>query len=89
MQKIIEIEPSYGYHNLLLVLFSGPDRDVEGAAVFIQSIFLSQNRHNSKVIYPHFTTATDTSNIQVVFEVLVDTIIKENLRTNIKSVEML
>ena len=68
---------------------SGPDRDVESAAMYVQSLFLSLNRYPNKVIYPHFTTATDTTNIQVVFEVLVDTIIKENLRTNIKSVQML
>ena len=57
----------------------GADRDVESSALFIQTLFVSQNRQSSKVVYPHFTTATNTTNIQVVFEVLVDTILKENL----------
>ncbi|XP_067934688.1 guanine nucleotide-binding protein G(o) subunit alpha-like isoform X2 [Watersipora subatra] len=59
--------------------FAGADRDVESAAMYIQSLFMAQNRQPSKVIYPHFTTATNTSNIKVVFDVLVDTILKENL----------
>ena len=54
---------------------------MESAALYIQSLFTSSKRLASKVIYPHFTTATDTSNIQVVFEVVMDTIIKENLKT--------
>lgn len=43
------------------------------------SAFVSLNATPSKLIYHHFTTATDTSNIQVVFQVVMDTIIKENL----------
>ena len=35
--------------------------------------------NNGKIVYPHFTTATDTSNIKVVFKVVLDTIIRENL----------
>jgi len=47
--------------------------------MYIQSLFLRQNKQQCKVIYPHFTTATDTTNIQVVFDVIVDTILKDNL----------
>lgn len=43
------------------------------------STFASLNTTPGKLIYHHFTTATDTSNIQVVFQVVMDTIIKENL----------
>ena len=46
-------------------LFSGADRDVEGAADFVQKEFLERNLNKGKIIYPHFTTATDTSNIRV------------------------
>lgn len=59
--------------------YTGPDCDVDRAARFIQHLFQMQNRHQGKVIYPHFTTATDTSNIQVVFQVVMDTIVRENL----------
>lgn len=63
----------------------GPDHDVKSAAIFIQNLFLSQNKCPAKLIYPHFTTATDTTNIQVVFDVIIDGILKENL----KSLQML
>ena len=57
----------------------GPDRDVDAAGRFIQGEFMDRNLNKSKIIYPHFTTATDTSNIKVVFKVVLDTIIRENL----------
>ena len=57
----------------------GPDRDVEAASRFIQAEFMERNLNKSKIIYPHFTTATDTTNIKVVFGVVLDTIIRENL----------
>ncbi|CAH1273768.1 guanine nucleotide-binding protein G(o) subunit alpha-like [Branchiostoma lanceolatum] len=59
--------------------YTGADCDVDSAARFIQHMFQGCNKNPSKVIYPHFTTATDTSNIQVVFQVVMDTIIRENL----------
>lgn len=61
--------------------YRGKDRDVDSAARFIQTEFEKQNCVISKVIYPHFTTATDTSNIQVVFQVVLDSVIKDNLRS--------
>ena len=59
--------------------YTGPDRDVDSTARFILSKFIECKLNKSKVIYPHFTTATDTSNIKVVFKVVLDTIIRENL----------
>ena len=44
-------------------------------------MFVYQLKHKTGVLYPHFTTATDTSNIQVVFKVVMDTIVSENLAT--------
>lgn len=60
--------------------FRGKDKDVKSAAMFIQQQFIDQNIVSSKVIYSHFTTATDTSNIQVVFQVVMDSILRDNLR---------
>ena len=40
---------------------------------------MDRNLNKSKIIYPHFTTATDTSNVKVVMKVVLDTIIRENL----------
>lgn len=61
--------------------FPGPDKDVDSAARYIQHMFQEQNLMPGKVIYPHFTTATDTSNIQVVFQVVMDSILRENLKS--------
>ncbi|XP_041072519.1 guanine nucleotide binding protein (G protein) alpha v1 isoform X2 [Carcharodon carcharias] len=65
---------------LYFAQFRGADCDVDSAARYIANQFLSLNRSPAKLIYHHFTTATDTSNIQVVFQVVMDTIIKENLQ---------
>ncbi|MGH0136478.1 UNVERIFIED_CONTAM: hypothetical protein FKN15_010113, partial [Acipenser sinensis] len=51
----------------------------DAAARYISSKFLSLNKTPSKLVYHHFTTATNTSNVQIVFQVVLDTIIKENL----------
>ncbi|XP_036377973.1 guanine nucleotide binding protein (G protein) alpha v1 isoform X1 [Megalops cyprinoides] len=64
---------------LYLPQFRGADCDVDGAARYIASMFVALNATPSKLIYHHFTTATDTSNVQIVFQVVMDTIIKENL----------
>lgn len=58
---------------------SGPDRDFDAAGNFIKEEFMERNLNKGKIIFPHFTTATDTSNIRVVFKVVLDTIIRENL----------
>ncbi|CAG5135700.1 unnamed protein product, partial [Candidula unifasciata] len=60
--------------------FPGPDKDVDAAAKYIQHLFLTQVSSPSKIVYPHFTTATDTTNIQVVFQVLMDSILRHNLK---------
>ncbi|RXN02201.1 Guanine nucleotide-binding protein G(o) subunit alpha [Acipenser ruthenus] len=64
---------------LYLPQYRGADCDVDAAARYISSKFLSLNKTPSKLVYHHFTTATDTSNVQIVFQVVMDTIIKENL----------
>lgn len=61
--------------------YKGGDHDVDSGALFIQHRFQSRNRDPGKVVYPHFTTATDTSNVQVVFQVAMDTVLRGNLRT--------
>ncbi|XP_033894122.2 guanine nucleotide-binding protein G(o) subunit alpha-like [Acipenser ruthenus] len=64
---------------LYLPQYRGADCDVDAAARYISSKFLSLNKTPSKLVYHHFTTATNTSNVQIVFQVVLDTIIKENL----------
>ncbi|XP_009862342.1 G protein alpha subunit Gi isoform X2 [Ciona intestinalis] len=51
------------------------------AAAYIQLQFEDLNkRKDSKEIYTHFTCATDTTNIQFVFDAVTDVIIKNNLK---------
>lgn len=60
-------------------MFTGPDRDVDSAALFIQAEFSSRNKNENKLVFPHFTTATDTSNIQGVFQVVMDMVLADNM----------
>lgn len=53
----------------------------EEAAAYIQMRFEDLNlRKDQKEIYTHFTCATDTNNIQFVFDAVTDVIIKNNLK---------
>jgi guanine nucleotide-binding protein subunit alpha len=59
---------------------TGKDYDVEAAAQYMKLLYLSSIPHHGRIVYPHFTTATDTSNVTVVFQAVMDTIIYGNLR---------
>lgn len=50
------------------------------AAAYIQSQFEAMNKSATKEIYCHQTCATDTNNIQFVFDAVTDVIIANNLR---------
>ena len=65
-------------HHLRLYFpqYNGPDHDVSAAKKFIKGLFLARNIKSGRAVYPHFTTATDTSNIKVVFDDILDTIIQ-------------
>jgi len=53
-------------------------KDYENASQYIKKVFLDQN-DNKKVIYTHFTCATDTDNILVVFNAVKDIILNQTL----------
>lgn len=65
-------------HNILI--FPAGPNTFEAAAAYIQGQFESKNRSPNKEIYCHLTCATDTGNIQVVFDAVTDIIIANNLR---------
>ncbi|XP_022258804.1 G protein alpha o subunit-like, partial [Limulus polyphemus] len=50
------------------------------AAAYIQAQFEAKNKSTNKEIYCHMTCATDTTNIQFVFDAVTDVIIANNLR---------
>ena len=59
--------------------FDGPQLDVIAARNFILQMFLDLNPDPQKIIYSHFTCATDTKNIRFVFSAVKDTIVQRNL----------
>jgi hypothetical protein len=60
-------------------LFVGAQEYGEAAA-YIQAQFEAKNKSTTKEIYCHMTCATDTGNIQFVFDAVTDVIIANNLR---------
>ena len=65
---------------MLLVWFEGANTYDEAAA-YIQDQFENLNkRKDTKEVYTHFTCATDTNNVQFVFDAVTDVIIKNNLK---------
>lgn len=69
-----------------VVMFVNGDVVVVGAqeygeaAAYIQAQFEAKNKSTTKEIYCHMTCATDTHNIQFVFDAVTDVIIANNLR---------
>jgi len=60
--------------------YNGPKRDADRAKQFITDIFINcYPFKETKTIYPHYTCATDTKNIKVVFDSLKNTVLKKNL----------
>ncbi|XP_047690584.1 guanine nucleotide-binding protein G(o) subunit alpha isoform X3 [Prionailurus viverrinus] len=59
--------------------YTGPSAFTEAVA-YIQAQYESKNKSAHKEIYTHVTCATDTNNIQFVFDAVTDVIIAKNLR---------
>lgn len=47
---------------------------------YFQAQFEAKNKSTTKEIYCHMTCATDTQNVQFVFDAVTDVIIANNLR---------
>jgi GTPase SAR1 family protein len=60
--------------------YDGPPRDDIAAREFILKMFVDLNPDAEKIIYSHFTCATDTENIRFVFAAVKDTILQHNLK---------
>ncbi|XP_026570206.1 guanine nucleotide-binding protein G(o) subunit alpha isoform X2 [Pseudonaja textilis] len=59
--------------------YTGPS-NFPDAVTYIQTQYESKNKSSNKEIYTHITCATDTNNIQFVFDAVTDVIIANNLR---------
>jgi hypothetical protein len=63
------------------LIIAGPDCDVDRAALFIQHKFALCNQNSqSRAVSTHFTTATDTANVQAVVQVVIDSVMRHNTR---------
>ncbi|XP_065187963.1 guanine nucleotide-binding protein G(i) subunit alpha-like [Sycon ciliatum] len=60
--------------------YPGPNTFVEASNYIKQKFEDLNKKKDTKEIYAHLTCATDTNNIQFVFDVVTDVIIKNNLR---------
>ncbi|XP_034941340.1 G protein alpha q subunit isoform X7 [Chelonus insularis] len=60
--------------------FSGPKQDHVSAREYILQVYLSSNPDPDRQCYSHFTTATDTENIKLVFCAVKDTIMQNALK---------
>jgi hypothetical protein len=57
---------------------SGP-QEASKALEFLQAKFLTQNENKNKQIYTHLTCATDTEQINVVFNAVMDIVLHQML----------
>lgn len=77
----LEVEFFRAYNEILIFVFCLLGGQEYGeAAAYIQAQFEAKNKSTSKEIYCHMTCATDTNNIQFVFDAVTDVIIANNLR---------
>ncbi|XP_061711140.1 G protein alpha q subunit-like [Cydia pomonella] len=60
--------------------YTGPKQDAPKAMDFILQKFLAENPDPDRQCYSHFTTATDTENIKLVFCAVKDTIMQAALK---------
>ncbi|XP_018517847.1 guanine nucleotide-binding protein G(q) subunit alpha [Lates calcarifer] len=81
LNKIDLLEEKIMYSHLVDYFpeYDGPQRDVKAGKEFILDMFVSLNPNEKKIIYSHFTCATDTDNIRFVFRAVKDHILQENL----------
>ncbi|XP_039510814.1 guanine nucleotide-binding protein G(o) subunit alpha-like isoform X2 [Pimephales promelas] len=61
--------------------YKGPERDVSCAAQYVTDQFVTCASASGKVVFPHFTTATERSSVQEAFQSIISTVLKHNLHT--------
>eukprot|EP00076_Gallus_gallus_P049600 XP_429163.2 guanine nucleotide-binding protein subunit alpha-14 isoform X3 [Gallus gallus] len=79
-KDLLEEKIMYSHLTSYFPEYTGPKQDVKAAGDFILKLYQDQNPDKQKVIYSHFTCATDTENIRFVFAAVKDTILQLNLR---------
>lgn len=68
--------------------FTGADKDAAAGIAYFLNKFMSKNKGGAdKQIYHHVTCATDTHNVQVVFNSCKDTVLRQNIQNSGFSME--
>ena len=65
-----------------LLDYDGPPNDYAAGVDYFLRYFLKQNRDPDRKVFHHVTCATDTKNIEVVFNACKDIILKANLEAS-------
>ncbi|CAH8473190.1 unnamed protein product [Schistosoma rodhaini] len=79
-KDILEEKIQYSHLVDYFPKFTGPENDAIAARNFILRMYLESSANSERPIYSHFTCATDTENIRVVFVAVKDTILQSNLK---------
>ncbi|XP_063334358.1 guanine nucleotide-binding protein G(q) subunit alpha-like isoform X2 [Pelmatolapia mariae] len=81
LNKIDLLEEKIMYSHLVDYFpeYDGPPQDVNAGKAFILDMFVGLNPDEKKIIYSHFTCATDTDNVRFVFCVVKDHILQGHL----------
>ncbi|CAI2724468.1 unnamed protein product [Schistosoma spindalis] len=79
-KDILEEKIQYSHLVDYFPKFTGPKNDAIAARNFILKMYQELNPNSGRPIYSHFTCATDTENIRVVFVAVKDTILQANLK---------
>ncbi|KAL3975766.1 [histone H3]-lysine4 N-trimethyltransferase PRDM7/9 [Sarotherodon galilaeus] len=77
---ILKEKIMYSHLSTYFPEFTGPQQDQVAAQEFILKMYQEQNPDKDKTLYSHFTCATDTKNIRIVFVAVKDTILRDNLK---------
>uniref|UniRef100_A0A2K6M2X3 Uncharacterized protein n=1 Tax=Rhinopithecus bieti TaxID=61621 RepID=A0A2K6M2X3_RHIBE len=67
MKDLLEEKIMYSHLVDYFPEYDGPQRDAQAALEFLLKMFVDLNPDSDKIIYSHFTCATDTKNIHFVF----------------------
>lgn len=81
LNKIDLLEEKIMYSHLVDYFpeYDGPPQDINAGKAFILDMFVSLNPDEKKIIYSHFTCATDTDNVRFVFCAVKDHILQGHL----------
>ncbi|TGZ55854.1 hypothetical protein CRM22_010286 [Opisthorchis felineus] len=79
-KDILEEKIQYSHFKDYFPKFTGPEKDAISARNFVLKMYQELNTDSERTVYSHFTCATDTENIRVVFIAVKDTILQANLK---------